>query len=45
MARRGVSADEAFDILRRTSQNLNAKPAELTRTPASRHTELDLAAG
>ncbi|MEV5714573.1 GAF and ANTAR domain-containing protein [Amycolatopsis mediterranei] len=45
MARRGVSADEAFDILRRTSQNLNVKLAELARTLASRHTELDLPAG
>jgi voltage-gated potassium channel Kch len=42
MARRGVSADEAFDILRRTSQDLNIKLAELARTLASRHDEIDL---
>ncbi|QRP48242.1 GAF and ANTAR domain-containing protein [Amycolatopsis sp. FDAARGOS 1241] len=42
MARRGVSADEAFDLLRRTSQDLNIKLAELARTLADRHTELDL---
>jgi AmiR/NasT family two-component response regulator len=29
MSRRGVSADEAFDILRRTSQNLNVKLARI----------------
>jgi GAF domain-containing protein len=42
MARRGVSADEAFDVLRRTSQDLNIKLAELARTLASRHGEIDL---
>jgi hypothetical protein len=41
MARRGVSADEAFDILRRAPQDLNVKLAELARTLASRHTEVD----
>ncbi|MGK3204412.1 GAF and ANTAR domain-containing protein [Amycolatopsis sp. MEPSY49] len=45
MARRGVSADEAFDVLRRTSQDLNVKLAELARTLAERHTEIDLPAG
>ncbi|MEV6825967.1 GAF and ANTAR domain-containing protein [Amycolatopsis sp. NPDC051102] len=45
MARRGVSADEAFDILRRASQDLNVKLAELARTLAARHTEIDLPAG
>jgi AmiR/NasT family two-component response regulator len=45
MARRGVSADEAFEVLRRTSQNLNVKLAELATTLASRHTEIDLAPG
>ncbi|MET0235661.1 MAG: ANTAR domain-containing protein [Kibdelosporangium sp.] len=42
MHRRGISADEAFDLLRRTSQELNVKLAELARTLAARHTELDL---
>lgn len=42
MARRGVSAEEAFDILRRTSQDLNVKLAELAHTLATRHGELDL---
>ncbi|MGW5745524.1 GAF and ANTAR domain-containing protein [Amycolatopsis sp. NPDC003861] len=41
MNRRGVSADEAFDILRRTSQELNVKLAELARTLTQRHHELD----
>lgn len=40
MHRRGISADEAFDLLRRTSQDLNIKLAELARTIADRHTEL-----
>lgn len=42
MHRRGVSADEAFDVLRRTSQDLNVKLVELARTLAIRHTEIDL---
>ncbi|MGC7100774.1 ANTAR domain-containing response regulator [Amycolatopsis lurida] len=42
MARRGMTADEAFAVLRRTSQDLNIKLAELARTLATRHTELDL---
>lgn len=41
MQRRGLDADEAFDLLRRTSQQLNVKLAELARTLATRHTELD----
>ncbi|ANN19502.1 histidine kinase [Amycolatopsis orientalis] len=41
MHRRGLTADEAFDLLRRTSQDLNVKLAELARTLADRHTELD----
>jgi hypothetical protein len=41
MQRRGISADEAFDLLRRTSQDLNVKLAALAETLASRHTELD----
>jgi hypothetical protein len=42
MARRGVSADEAFDLLRHTSQDLNVKLADLARTLAARHEEIDL---
>ncbi|MEV0074489.1 ANTAR domain-containing protein [Amycolatopsis sp. NPDC050768] len=42
MSRRGITADEAFDLLRRTSQDVNVKLAELARTLAERHTELDL---
>ncbi|SFW85605.1 GAF and ANTAR domain-containing protein [Amycolatopsis australiensis] len=44
MARRGSTADEAFDVLRRTSQDLNVKLAEVARTLAARHTEIDLPA-
>lgn len=42
MQRRGIGADEAFDILRRASQELNVKLADLARTIATRHTELDV---
>ncbi|MGH3758059.1 ANTAR domain-containing response regulator [Actinophytocola sp.] len=42
MHRRGITAEEAFDLLRRTSQELNVKLAELARTITTRHTELDL---
>jgi hypothetical protein len=42
MQRRGFSADDAFDLLRRTSQELNVKLVDLAHTLASRHTELDL---
>ncbi|HEY0805910.1 MAG TPA: GAF and ANTAR domain-containing protein, partial [Pseudonocardiaceae bacterium] len=42
MHRRGISADEAFDLLRRTSQSMNVKLADLARTLATRHLELDL---
>lgn len=42
MARRGVLADEAFDILRRTSQQLNVKLVELAETLATRQAELDV---
>lgn len=40
MHRRGISADEAYDLLRRTSQDLNIKLAELARTVTDRHTQL-----
>ncbi|MGW5718053.1 ANTAR domain-containing protein [Amycolatopsis sp. NPDC003865] len=36
-----MSADEAFDILRRTSQELNVKLAEVAHTLTQRHRELD----
>jgi AmiR/NasT family two-component response regulator len=36
MERRGVSADEAFDILRRTSQALNVKLAQVAQTLVER---------
>ena len=42
MTRRGITAEEAFELLRRTSQDLNVKLADLARTLATRHTELDL---
>jgi hypothetical protein len=42
MNRRGIDADEAFELLRRTSQDLNVKLAELAETLATRHAELDL---
>ncbi|MGW4485205.1 GAF and ANTAR domain-containing protein [Amycolatopsis sp. NPDC004368] len=42
MQRRGISADEAFDLLRRISQDLNVKLAVLAETLTTRHTELDL---
>lgn len=42
MQRRGINADEAFGLLRRASQDLNVKLAELAQTLASRHTELDV---
>jgi hypothetical protein len=41
MNRRGITAEEAFDLLRRTSQDLNVKLTELARTLTSRHTDLD----
>ena len=42
MLRRGIDAEAAFDLLRRTSQDLNVKLGELARTLAARHAELDL---
>ncbi len=42
MARRGISADEAFDQLRRASQELNVKLSEVARILASQHLELNL---
>jgi GAF domain-containing protein len=41
MGRRGITADAAFDVLRRTSQELNIKLHELAETIATRHYDLD----
>jgi hypothetical protein len=41
MNRQGISADEAFDLLRRTSQDLNVRLVDLARTLTTRHGELD----
>jgi hypothetical protein len=41
MRSRGISAEEAFDLLRRTSQELNIKLATLAETLTTRHTDLD----
>jgi GAF domain-containing protein len=40
MERRGLTADEAFDTLRRTSQDLNVKLRDLAQTLADRRAEL-----
>ena len=40
MERRGVSADEAFGILRKASQNLNIKVHDIARTISERRAEL-----
>ncbi len=40
MERRGLNADEAFDTLRRTSQDLNVKLRDLAQTLAERRAEL-----
>ncbi len=42
MQRRGCTAEEAFDLLRRASQDLNIKLGHLAHILATRHTELDL---
>jgi len=42
MNRRGISSEEAFDLLRRISQDMNIKLADLARTLADRHLDLDL---
>lgn len=41
MNRQGISAEEAFDLLRRTSQHLNVKIIDLARTLTAHHDELD----
>ena len=40
MERRGISADEAFDVLRRASQSLNLKLTQVAETVATRRAEL-----
>jgi hypothetical protein len=42
MHRRGITSDEAFDLLRTASQAMNVKLADLAQTVATRHLELDL---
>ena len=41
MARRGISADDAFDQLRRASQELNVKLTDVAHVLAAQHTNLD----
>ncbi|MBB4689122.1 GAF and ANTAR domain-containing protein [Amycolatopsis jiangsuensis] len=41
MQRQGISADEAFATLQRTSQDLNVKLVDLARTVTERHSELE----
>jgi hypothetical protein len=41
MNRQGVTADQAFDLLRRISQELNVKLVDIARTLTERHGELD----
>lgn len=41
MNRQGVTADQAFELLRRTSQDLNVKLVDVARTLTDRHSELD----
>nr|WP_281283175.1 ANTAR domain-containing protein [Kutzneria buriramensis] len=40
MSRQGISSDEAFDLLRRTSQDLNVKLVDVAHTLTTRHGEL-----
>nr|WP_260153024.1 ANTAR domain-containing protein [Hoyosella altamirensis] len=39
MARQGISASDAFELLKRTSQDMNLKLAEIAKTIASRHSD------
>ncbi len=41
MKRQDISADAAFDLLRRTSQDRNVKVVDLARTIVARHGDLD----
>ncbi len=43
MARRGISAEAAFDLLRRTSQDVNVKLRDLAETVNTRRAEIDVA--
>ena len=43
MARRGITAEQAFALLRRTSQEINVKLRELARIVTARNAELDQA--
>jgi hypothetical protein len=43
MQRHGISADEAFDQLRRISQSLNVKLAHLAEVVATQRAEIDIA--
>jgi AmiR/NasT family two-component response regulator len=40
MERRGLDSDEAFDVLRRTSQDLNVKLRDVAETLVTRRSEL-----
>ncbi len=40
MERRGISADDAFDVLRRASQSLNIKLATVAQTLVDRRAEI-----
>lgn len=42
MARRGITAEEAFDLLRRTSQDVNIKLRDLADTVNTRRVDLDV---
>jgi GAF domain-containing protein len=42
MGRRGLTAEQAFTVLRRTSQALNVKLVELAETLVNNHAEFDL---
>jgi GAF domain-containing protein len=44
MERRGITADEAFDVLRKASQDLNVKLADLAKVLTTRPGEVDLPA-
>ena len=41
MQRRGISAEDAFDLLRRTSQDLNIRLTKIAETIVARRAELD----
>jgi AmiR/NasT family two-component response regulator len=40
MQHRGIDADEAYEVLRRTSQQLNVKLFEIAEALAGKHKEL-----